>query len=177
VLFAKTDRAHRSVVAQFERRQVRKWYLGLACGHLESLNGAIVQPLRRDPADRRRVIVDAAGQEAVTEYRVVAVGERESVLLLQPRTGRTHQIRAHLAWLGHPLVGDTTYGTAERPAGARDEPPAAERQMLHAWCLRIRHPASGEWLETRAPVPPDMLALLPADWLAPTEAALSEWAT
>jgi 23S rRNA pseudouridine1911/1915/1917 synthase len=132
----------------------------------------IEQPLRRDPLDRRRVIVEATGQHAVTEYAVVEASERLSLLLVQPRTGRTHQIRAHLAWLGHPLMGDAIYRAVAGAPETPEETPGVERQMLHAWCLRIRHPVGGPALTIRAPVPPDMLARLPVGWLARAEDVL-----
>lgn len=174
VLFAKTEQARRSLVAQFERRQVGKWYLALARGQVRPAWSTIEQPLRRDPLDRRRVIVDPVGQPASTEYIVAAGDEEQSLLLMRLGTGRTHQIRAHLAWLGHPLVGDATYATPEaRETAGADETPSAARQMLHAWCLRVRHPVGGTWLEVRAPVPPDLLALLPTGWRAGAERALA----
>lgn len=111
VLFAKTAPARRALVRQFERRQVRKWYLALVAGHPAAMSGIITQSLRRDPLDRRRVVVDPAGQPAETRYRVLAAADTRALLLVEPHTGRTHQIRAHLAWLGHPLLGDATYTT------------------------------------------------------------------
>jgi 23S rRNA pseudouridine1911/1915/1917 synthase len=171
VLLAKTELARRSVVAQFERHQVSKWYLALVAGQVRPTQGTIQQPLRRDPLDRRRVIVDAAGRPAITEYRVLAEGEQGSLLLVQPRTGRTHQIRAHLAWLGHPLIGDGTYAPMAQEGAP--ELPGVGRQMLHAWCVRLRHPDGGAQIEIRAPVPADLRARLSTQWLASAEAALS----
>ena len=168
VLLAKTERARRALVRQFERRQVRKWYLALVRGQPASACGAITQPLRRDPLDRRRVKVDGAGQTAATRYRVLAGSAERALLLAEPRTGRTHQIRAHLAWLGHPLLGDAVYGDAA--AGA------APRQMLHAWALGVRHPITGQPLRVVAPLPADFATCLPDAWHGRCADALDELA-
>jgi 23S rRNA pseudouridine1911/1915/1917 synthase len=160
VLLAKTERARRGLVRQFERREVRKWYLALVRGVPAPPANEIAVPLRRDPADRRRVVVDPAGQHAQTGYRLLAAGAGRALLLVAPRTGRTHQIRAHLAWLGHPLLGDATYAdVAKGPGGVL-------RHMLHAWVLAVRHPVTGEPLRVLAPPPADLAALLPAAWRA-----------
>jgi 23S rRNA pseudouridine1911/1915/1917 synthase len=172
VLLAKTVAARRGLVRQFERRAVRKWYLAVVSGTPGGMEGEICEPLGRDPLDRRRVIVDPAGQPACTRYRVIAGDERRALLLVEPQTGRTHQIRAHLAWLGHPLIGDTTYATCETAPDARhDGRPvlpdhAAPRHMLHAWWLRVRHPTNGESLSIGAPLPDDLDRLLPEEWRA-----------
>ena len=171
VLLAKSERARRGLVRQFERHQVRKWYLALVWGIPHPPTGVVREPLRRDPLDRRRVVVDLAGQEALTSYQVIAAEDGMALLLVEPRTGRTHQIRAHLAWLGHPIAGDATYGGEVVPCTGHSLPrPAASipaRQMLHAWTLHARHPVSGDSLWIQAPVPADMAALLPAPWPNP----------
>jgi 23S rRNA pseudouridine1911/1915/1917 synthase len=165
VLLAKSERARRGLVRQFERRQVRKWYLALVWGIPHPPKGGVREPLRRDPLDRRRVVVDPVGQEALTSFRVIAAEDGMALLLVEPRTGRTHQIRAHLAWLGHPIVGDATYGGQDpRCVGSSLPQPSTAlptRQMLHAWMLHARHPTSGGSLWIQAPVPADMAALLP----------------
>jgi 23S rRNA pseudouridine1911/1915/1917 synthase len=171
VLLAKTVRARRGLVRQFERRTVRKSYLALTVGDIGQETREVCQPLRRDPLDRRRVIVDPTGQPATTVVAPLARSAQRSLVLCRPMTGRTHQIRAHLAWLGHPVVGDATYAPA--PAGG------ASRHLLHALALGVRHPATGAWLEIWAPVPADFAAALPAVWLAMCErthlAALGMW--
>jgi 23S rRNA pseudouridine1911/1915/1917 synthase len=167
VLLAKSERGRRGLVRQFERRQVRKWYLALVCDAPDVSVDEIRAPLRRDPLDRRRVVVDPAGQEAITAYRVLAAADGLALLLAEPRTGRTHQIRAHLAWLGHPIAGDATYGGLTGPAIAR--------QMLHAWALRVQHPARGAPLTIQAPIPADLAVLLPPDQLARALGAASSY--
>ncbi len=163
VLFAKTERARRALVRQFERRTVRKRYLAVVAGTLPASEGLIEAPLARDPADRRRTIVVAGGQPAATRYRVLAAhgADRDgyALVLLAPLTGRTHQIRAHLAWLGAPIAGDARYVGEGHPSLK-----VAPRALLHAWRLGFQHPAghlaghpaSGESMRVEAPLPVDM---------------------
>jgi 23S rRNA pseudouridine1911/1915/1917 synthase len=151
VLFAKTERARRSLVRQFERRTVRKRYLALVAGTLPRTEGLIEAPLARDPADRRRTIVVEGGQPATTRYRVLATRGDYALALVAPITGRTHQIRAHFAWLGAPIAGDVRYLGEGHPSTA-----VAPRALLHAWRLGFRHPADGEWMEISAPPPADL---------------------
>jgi 23S rRNA pseudouridine1911/1915/1917 synthase len=156
VLFAKTERARRALVRQFERRTVRKRYLAVIAGVPEPDEGRIDAPLARDPTDRRRTIVVEGGQPAATRYRLLAAHSGDpgsyALALLAPITGRTHQLRAHLAWLGAPIAGDLRYLGDGHPSTA-----FAPRALLHAWRLRFRHPADGEPMELVAP-PPDDLA-------------------
>ncbi len=169
LLFAKTDAARRALVRQFERHTVRKRYLALIEGNLTASTGEITLSLRRDPLDRRRVIPDAGGQAAQTRYHVIGsvdaptasarlaqlapVSTGYMLALVEPLTGRTHQIRAHFAALGYPLAGDTQYG-ATTPAGI------APRVMLHAWRIGFRAPMTGVPCEVAAPPPADLLTLL-----------------
>ncbi len=163
VLFAKTETARRGLVRQFERRSIRKRYLAIVRGTLDPLSDMIDAPLKRDPHDRRRTIVDQEGQPAETWYQVLAESAAYALVLAQPRTGRTHQIRAHLAWRGAPLAGDICYHEGHTdnehdiqnmrdPGDACDFP----RVMLHAWHVFCIHPATGALLQISAPVPPDM---------------------
>lgn len=153
LLFAKTEIARRALVRQFERRTVRKRYLALLLGIPCPAEGVIEAPLTRDPADRRRVIVDASGQPATTRYRLLASSGTHALALAEPLTGRTHQIRAHFTSLGTPLVGDALY----LPSGVATHTPAA-RALLHAWQLTIRYPSTGEPFTLTAPPPADFLA-------------------
>lgn len=166
-LFARTDAARRDLAAQFALRHVHKRYLALVQwqGALPDA-GEIDAPLARDPLDRRRVIVAPDGEPSRTRYRVCGVGapimagesagQAFALVLAEPVTGRTHQIRAHLAWAGAPLAGDTTYlqHLPERHAARA----LAPRVMLHAWRLTLRAPRSGEPWSVMAPPPADFLA-------------------
>lgn len=164
VLLAKTELARRHLVRQFERRLVRKWYLAVVHGTPSATSGEICAPLRRDPSDRRRVMVDPSGQEATTRYRVLAGSADAALVLVEPLTGRMHQIRVHLASLGHPIVRDATYG----PGGDSSGPAEGydRRHLLHAWWLGVRHPVSDEALRIEAPVPADMVVLAPTEGLS-----------
>ncbi|HEX5546370.1 MAG TPA: RluA family pseudouridine synthase [Ktedonobacterales bacterium] len=154
VLFARKEEARRNLVRQFEQRRIIKRYLAIASGGLATSSGEIDAPLCLDPLDRRRVIVSPAGKPARTRYQVLAVGNGFSLALVEPLTGRTHQIRAHLACLGAPLAGDLTYGGATEATRAA----GIERTQLHAWELVFRHPATGASTTIRSPVPADMRA-------------------
>jgi 23S rRNA pseudouridine1911/1915/1917 synthase len=158
VLFAKRDEARRSIASQFERHTAHKRYLALIVWPptLTAEIGAeqeIDAPLARDPLDRRRVVVAADGQPARTRFRLLAVAAGYALAQAEPVTGRTHQIRAHLASVGAPLVGDATYLPADSPA--RD---LAPRAMLHAWRLDLRYPGGEALWSVVAPPPADFVA-------------------
>ena len=173
LVFAKTDRARRAVVRQFEKRTVGKRYLALVAGVPEPAEGEIEAPLLRDPTDRRRTIVGAEGQPALTHYQVLAQAGSPAggyaLVLAMPYTGRTHQIRAHLSYRGTPLAGDARYLDAASAALA-----VAERAMLHAWQLEIRYPGTGEPLTITAPPPDDFIAAAERMGLGDDLAALSQ---
>lgn len=166
VLFAKTEQARRELVRQFERRQILKRYLAVTHGIPEPAAGTITFPLRRDPLDRRQVIASPDGKLSETDYRTLAVGPRAALLEARPRTGRTHQIRAHLATLGHPLLGDRVYSDADR------EGESAPRLMLHAWRLTVRLPGLDAPLTLEAPVPEEFLIRLRAECPAGADAIM-----
>lgn len=154
VLFARTEEARRNLVRQFEQRQIVKRYLAIIGGEFATSSGEIDAPLCRDPLDRRRVIVAPEGKPARTRYHVLAARNGFSLALAEPLTGRTHQIRAHLAFLGAPLAGDLTYGGATEATQAA----GIDRAQLHAWELVFRHPATGASTTIRCSVPADMRA-------------------
>jgi 23S rRNA pseudouridine1911/1915/1917 synthase len=150
VVFAKTVQARRALVRQFERRTVHKQYLAITVGEPPAGTGEISEPLMRDPEDRRRVVTHADGQPAQTRYRALATASGYALLLVEPLTGRTHQIRAHLTAVGAPLVGDAMYLAPESPARA-----LSVRTLLHAWRLSVNHPATGERRTFTARIPDD----------------------
>jgi len=150
LVIAKTDAAHRHLSRQFRAHSVHRVYLALVVGAVRR-GGLIDQGLGRDTRDRRRVSVrSAAPRRAVTEYRVAErLGPDATLVEARPQTGRMHQIRVHLASIGHAVLGDASYGAA--PVD-----PSLSRPMLHAAVLGFVHPASGEYVEFRAPLPADM---------------------
>jgi 23S rRNA pseudouridine1911/1915/1917 synthase len=145
IVVAKTPVALESLKKQFSDRTVRKLYLAEASGSITESEGLIDAPMGRDPSHPRRMAVQARGREAQTEFRVLDRLEASSLVLVRPRTGRTHQIRVHFKYIGHPIVGDAIYGG-----------PPAPRLQLHAWRLEIDHPTRGERLRFEAPPPPEL---------------------
>lgn len=151
LLVARNDAAHRDLAAQFADRSVEKTYLALVQGRVRDDTGRITKPIARDP--RRRTRMTAAlgsGRAALTAYRVLHRFEGFTYLEVRIGTGRTHQIRVHLAGIGHPVAGDRLYGAK-----------AAGRIFLHAWRIAFRSPATGERVAVEAPLPPEL-----EQWLA-----------
>lgn len=158
ILVAKNDRALRSLQAQFTQREVRKSYLALVYGQVVSPEGQIDGAIGRDPRQRKRMAVVPAGQgrPAVTCFRVLGYYGKLTLLACHPLTGRTHQIRVHLAHIKHPIVGDEVY------AGRRVPPVPCPRQFLHAHRIAFRVPGTGQEVEFAAPLPADLAGVLAA---------------
>jgi 23S rRNA pseudouridine1911/1915/1917 synthase len=155
LVVARTALAYTSLVGQLAARTVGRRYRALAWGRLEPDVGTIDAPVGRGSGDRTRMVVTTTGRDARTHYQVLGRYESPAPLtLLECRleTGRTHQVRVHLAAIGHPLVGDGRYG------GSRSALPAA-RPFLHASRLVFDHPATGQRLQFEAPLPPDLEAI------------------
>ena len=172
MVVAKTHQAHLDVSGQIKVRQVDKGYIALAVGKVEPAVGVIDEPIGRDQHNRKRMAVVPDGREARTRYRVLEYimpsggvpmpsggarmpsgGVRLGYSLLEVvlETGRTHQIRVHLSFIGHPLMGDGVYGRSS---------PLLDRQFLHANRLGFRHPATGEPVEFRSELPPELSSVL-----------------
>ena len=147
VLVALSPGAHARMQRDAHAGRVAKQYLAVVVGSPQATEGVIRFPLRRDPDDRRRVIVAADGASSETRYRVLAVDDGRALVRCDLVTGRTHQIRVHLAACGWPIVGDRMYGSPDR---------RIERQALHAWRITVQHPVSGHPLTVEAPVPADI---------------------
>lgn len=140
---------------QFRNRQVEKQYVAFVWGRLRHSSGTISEPIGRNPTHRKRMAVRQGGREAVTAYEVCALLDGVTMLRLFPRTGRTHQLRVHLAAIGHPIVGDAVYGRGRaRPSGV-----LIERQALHAERLTFRHPRTSERMTFVAPLTADLSLL------------------
>jgi 23S rRNA pseudouridine1911/1915/1917 synthase len=165
VLLARGADVHRDLVRAFGERLVAKFYLALVWGRPRPGVGRWEWPLGPDRSDRRRMRVEPAGRGAVTDYELIAHVPHVSLLRLKPATGRTHQLRVHLAHAGHPIVGDDLYG-GPRHRGIRDQELrsalAPAHPFLHAWCLCLPATASTPELVLTAPPPADFTAALAA---------------
>jgi 23S rRNA pseudouridine1911/1915/1917 synthase len=189
MIVAKNDRAHRSLAAQFashgrDGEPFKRGYLAFVWGAPERPHGTIDRPIDRSPRARDHMAVREGGREAVTHWQMLerygtsvsvgpvraATGKREgppvaSLLLCRLETGRTHQIRVHLASIGHPLMGDKAYGAGFRtkaallPSKAQEALAALGRQALHSHILTVKHPASGKMVTFRSELPPDLARL------------------
>jgi len=149
---ARTPPAYASLVAQMASRSVERTYVTLVWGLVESPSGMVDAPVGRSTRDRTQMAVSAAGREARTRYRVLERHERPAdVTLLECtlETGRTHQVRVHLAAIGHPVVGDVRYGGARQALRVR-------RPFLHAYQLALDHPVTGERRRWTSSLPPDL---------------------
>ena len=147
MLVSKTDLAHQGLSAELKARQIKRKYLALVHGELRSEKGLIDAPLGRDPRDRKRIAVVAGGRTARTHYRVRERFPGYTLLDVELETGRTHQIRVHLAYAGYPVAGDPVYGPRRNPLNLPG-------QALHAYRIAFTHPRTGERLAFEAPLPP-----------------------
>lgn len=155
MVVAKNDEAHRNLAEQFKDHEVERLYTALVYEQMEEKAGRIEAPIGRDPRDRKRMAVNHKnGKPATTHYRVVKRYPGFTLVELKLETGRTHQIRVHLAYIKHPLVGDTRYTRRKNTIGDTGE------QMLHAGLLAFTHPRTGEWVHFEAPLPEYFQAII-----------------
>jgi 23S rRNA pseudouridine1911/1915/1917 synthase len=156
LIVAKNDVAQASLMAQLKARRVKKTYLALVQGSVNAAVGRIEAPIGRDPKDRKRMAVVPDGRPATTGYRVRERFDGWTLLELDLVTGRTHQIRVHLAALGHPVAGDVVYGTGT----ARKGPDGLDRLFLHAWRLELVGPSTGKLIRAESPLPGELETVL-----------------
>ena len=157
IAIAKTDLAHQHLQAQLKAKTAQRQYLGVVYGAPSADSGTIDQPIGRHLVDRKKmavVPVEKGGRLALTHWQVRERLGNYTLMHFQLETGRTHQIRVHSAYLGHPIVGDPVYSSG-RSVGVN-----LPGQALHAWRLQLQHPVSGEWIEAIAPPPPAFTTLL-----------------
>jgi 23S rRNA pseudouridine1911/1915/1917 synthase len=166
LMIAKTLQAHNSLVEQLQNREITREYLAITRGRMTA-GGTIDEPIARHPTDRKRYAVKESGKDAVTHYRVLQRFAHHTLILVKLETGRTHQIRVHMAHIRYPLLGDPVYG------GRFQMPPdcngrlekelrSFKRQALHAAKLGLIHPVTGDYCEWEQPLPEDMSRLLEA---------------
>ncbi len=153
IIAAKNDAAHQGLAAQLKDHTLARTYECVVVGNLRDDRGTVDAPIARDARDRKRMAVVPGGREAVTHWEVVARYPGHTHVCCRLETGRTHQIRVHMAYIGHPILGDTVYG-AKKPV------PGLTGQCLHAVGLRFLHPRTGEAVELSCPLPDEFTALL-----------------
>jgi 23S rRNA pseudouridine1911/1915/1917 synthase len=147
IVVAKDDAAHNALAKQLKERSVEKTYVALVEGTPTPAEGVIDAPIARDPRNRQRMAIVDGGRASVTAYKLIERFAGMSMVEARPKTGRTHQIRVHLAAIGHPIIGDRIYG---KPS------PLVARQFLHARRIVFAHPRTGERVEFEAPLPRDL---------------------
>jgi 23S rRNA pseudouridine1911/1915/1917 synthase len=163
ILVARTDAAHRKLVEDFRDRLVEKIYIALLHGKIKGDAGSVVFPVARDLRRRSRMTARRReGREARTDWRARLRFDAFTVIEADLRTGRTHQIRVHFSALGCPVVGDTLYGAPRQERGGSELLPPLGRNFLHAARLSFGHPRTGQRIEVRAPLPPELVNYLAA---------------
>ncbi len=147
LIICKNDTAHESIAAQLEKHSIKREYLTIVTGVIENDKGTIDKPIKRSSSDRKKMAVMPDGKRAVTNYEVLERFDRFTLIKCELETGRTHQIRVHMASIGHPVAGDLIYGNGTKT------PVDTQGQALHAHVLGFIHPSTGEYIETVAPIP------------------------
>ena len=157
LLIAKTLSSFIELQRQFKERAISKTYMAIVHGELTPKEGEVRAPVGRLPWNRERFGIVPGGKESVTKYSAIKTiekdGEKLTLVSVHPETGRTHQIRVHMKYINHPLLGDYLYAGRKT---SRDDREWATRVMLHAWKIVLQHPTTGETLAIEAPIPDDM---------------------
>lgn len=146
LIIAKNDTAHINMSKQIQDRKVTKKYIALVRGIVPENEATIDMPIARSQKDRKKMAVDKKGKEAITHFKVLARYDKYTLLEIKIDTGRTHQIRVHMSYIGHPVIGDEIYSNGKNEFGVKG-------QMLHAKYLKFKQPVTGEELELEAPLP------------------------
>ncbi len=147
LIVCKNDSAHTAIAEQIKAHSVTRRYRGIVNGYVKEESGSVEGPIGRHPTQRKKMAVNHAnGKHAVTHYRVLKHFQRHTYMEFELETGRTHQIRVHMASIGHPLLGDALYGSGREPC-------RLQGQTLHAMVIGFLHPSSGEYIELEAPLP------------------------
>ena len=146
LIVAKNNEAHLKLSEQLKERKAMRKYVALVNGNIKEDSGTINKPIGRNPSDRKKMAVDPKGRNAVTHFKVLKRYDNYTLLELKIDTGRTHQIRVHMSYIGHPVVGDEVYSNGKNEFGVQG-------QMLHARYLQFKHPITGKELSLEAPIP------------------------
>lgn len=146
LIICKNDETHIAIAEQIKVHSVKRIYRGIVSGHVRETEGTVEGDIGRHPTDRKKMAIVSGGRHAVTHYRVLAQFANASYMEFKLETGRTHQIRVHMASIGHPLLGDTVYGNQKNPYHLQG-------QALHAMMIGFIHPGTGEYMEVSAPLP------------------------
>lgn len=150
LIICKNDHAHRLIAEQIKEHSVTRKYLGIVCGMVKDDEGTIDAPIGRHRNDRKKMGIDPSGRNAITHYKVLERFQKYTYMQFQLETGRTHQIRVHMASKGHPLLGDSIYGLAPSNSEKKWK---LEGQCLHAESIGFIHPNTGIYMEFHAPIP------------------------
>ena len=146
IIVAKNDKAHIDISEQIKQHKTKKTYLALVRGIVKENEATINMPIGRSQKDRKKMAVDKKGKEAITHFKVLKRFKENTLLEVVIETGRTHQIRVHLSYIGYPIVGDYTYSNGKNKFGV-------EGQMLHAYKIKFKHPSTGKEVEFKAELP------------------------